>query len=426
MMNVKNVVARRAGAALNAWRTFWFRPEPAYTLGIVRIAFGGLLIVWTLWMYQGLYASLGPKGITPRPPNREYVWGVFHLFPSQTALLVGWLVLLAAAVALTVGWHSRIAAVLVFIVIMSMERRNPSIFNGGDALLRIESIFIMLAPCGAALSLDQRRRSGSFWTAQAIRPWALRLLQIQLSIVYLATVVEKLSGDTWHNGTAVMYALHQNDLHALPMPSWFTDNLLLTNALTWGTLVIEVALGILVWNRRCRPWVLGAGVIMHLSISLMIQVGFFTWVTFILYLAFIPPERAEMLVKGAQRRLTELVSRLRRNNKDEDIDSAAVEERPKTAVLNDADSHRVGTGWPPAADMSPDPSEPTPEPVSPERISAALEAAHLGAETAPDPVARAHRLATPPERGRHRPAPAPASADPATTGRHGPSRHAMR
>jgi hypothetical protein len=420
MINLTTEVKRRAGMIGERWNAFWFGPELAYTLGIVRIAFGGLLVVWTLWMYQGLNAALGPRGVVPNPPSRPLMWGVFHVFQTEQALLVGWAVLLASAIALMVGWHSRIAAILVFVLIFSLERRDPAIFNGGDALLRIEALFLALAPCGAALSLDQRRRSGSFFSAQQIRPWALRLLQIQLSIVYLSTVVVKLSGETWHNGTAVLYSLNQTDIQTIHLPAFLAHNLLISNALSWGTLVIEVALGTLVWNRRWRPWVLGAGVMLHLSIEMVLQVGFFTFVTFILYLAFIPPERAEMIAKGAQKRLAALVSRIRRGS-DEDVQRAPHE--PDVEALDDSHHHRdVPTGWPAPADMSPDPSEPTPDGVSPERISEALEAANVRRK---DTVTRAHHLATAPPSGRHRP-PQVSTDETTTTERRGSSRHAMR
>jgi hypothetical protein len=406
-MSIKSEVRLRGQAMVDAWRTFWFRPELAYTLGVVRIAFAGLLVVWTLWLYQGLYAGFGSDGVVLAPPSRPNVWGVFHVFSSHEAVLAGWFVLLAASIALLVGWHSRLAAIIVFVLILSFERRNPAIFNGGDQLLRIEAIFLALSPCGAALSLDQRRRTGSFWTAQEIRPWTIRLLQIQLSIVYLATVVMKLSGETWQNGTAVTYSLRQNDLQFIPLPASIAENLMVSNVLTWGTLVIEVALGILVWNRRLRPWVLGAGVALHLSISLTIEVGFFTFVTFILYLAFIPPERSQAIAEGVRTRLSALFSRIRRTQHGSD---------PM------ATHHQDG-----ARDEG-DKSERLTPAISAAQISAALDAIKpLGPSPTRGNVAKARRLANAPER-HHRQTTAVANEfDEESAGRrtHQP-RHAMQ
>ncbi|KUI23721.1 HTTM domain-containing protein [Mycobacterium sp. GA-2829] len=283
------------GDAVRLWRRFWFSEDSAYPLGFIRIAFGLLMIVWTLSLYPGLYDRFGPAGVVPKAPDADFTWSVFRLFPSDSAVLVGWVVLLVASIALTLGWRSRLAAVLVFVMIVSFERRNPFVMNAGDVLLRVEALFIALSASGAALSLDQRRRTGSFWSAERRRVWPIRLMQIQVSVIYLSTVVAKLHGETWQAGTAVAYSLRQNDLLFFSIPRWLTDSLLISNVMSWSTLLIELAIGLLVWNRRARPWVLAAGVVLHLCIFVSMSIGLFSLAMFVLYLAFLPSDRAETI-----------------------------------------------------------------------------------------------------------------------------------
>ncbi|WNG92677.1 HTTM domain-containing protein [Mycobacterium sp. ITM-2016-00318] len=285
----------------DAWRTFWFRPEPTYTLGLVRIAFGALVIAWSLSLLTGLYEFFGADGVSHPGDVGPYRWSVFEIWTSGKVLLIGWVILLLAAIALTIGWHSRIASIVVFILILSFDRRNPTVFNSGDMLIRIEALFLALSPCGAALSLDQRRRMGDFWSAQVRPRWPIRLLQCQVSLIYLATVNAKLSGITWPQGTAVSYALRLEDMVLLPVPDFIRLNALLMNAATWGTLVLEFAIAILVWNRAVRPWVLAAGILMHTGIMVTMAVGFFTLAVFVLYIAFIPPETVGRLVGKLRR-----------------------------------------------------------------------------------------------------------------------------
>jgi hypothetical protein len=314
MTQITSRINAHGQAVVDGWRTFWFSREPAYTLGLVRIAFGALVLYWALEFGRDLYDLFGVNGMVPPSPSPPPLWSVFDIYPGDGALLVGWIVLIVAAIALTVGWHSRIAAILVFILVLSFQRRDPWIFNSGESLMRIEALFLALAPCGGALSLDQSRRTGSFWSAQEREIWPIRLMQIQVSIIYLCTVVAKLRGDTWQNGTAVSYSLRIQDLQLLSPPSWLTDNVFIVNAMTWGTLLIEVAIGILVWNRRCRLWVLLAGVALHLGIMLFIVIGPFSLAMFVLYLAFIPADRAKAIAVGAEKRWTALVARLRRRD----------------------------------------------------------------------------------------------------------------
>jgi hypothetical protein len=300
-------------AIATSWQGFWFGPQPMYTLGLVRIAFGALAVLWTLWLFPLLSEMFGTNGIAPQPPSYAYTWGVFDLWSSNPAVLGGWALLLAASVALMVGWHSRLAAILVFVLILSFQRRDPWFFNAGDAVVRIEALFLALAPCGAALSLDQRRRTGSFWSAQTLPNWPIRLIQVQMSIIYVTSVQTKLTGQTWLDGTAVSYALRLQDMQRIPVPDWLTTNAPLMNAATWATLLVELALGVLIWNKRARPWVLAAGVLLHLGIDLNIEIGIFSYAMLVLYVAWIAPATAQHLPTTITHATTQLRARLHRS-----------------------------------------------------------------------------------------------------------------
>lgn len=275
------------------WRSFWFAEEPAYPLGLVRIAFGLLITAWTLSLLPDLTDLFGTHGVMPTQNVETFQWGLFGWWPSDQALVVGWAVLLVSGAALTAGWYSRAAAIIVFVLVVSFQHRSPFVFNSGDNLIRVEALMLAISPCGAALSLDRLRSVGKFWSAE-IRPhWPLRLMQVQLSLIYLSTVMVKLRGDTWQEGTATSYALRLSDMTILPIPRSISTNPPLMNVATWGTLAVELGIGILVWNQRLRPWVLAAGVALHLSIMVTLSVGFFSPAMFVLYLAFVPPHVAQ-------------------------------------------------------------------------------------------------------------------------------------
>lgn len=293
----------RFEALAGHWRTFWFRPESATTLGVVRIAFGVLMVGWTLSLLPDLTNLFGDRSVTPRPQTADSEWTLLAVVPGDGAVFALWTILLASSIALTVGWHSRLAALAVFVCVMSFQRGSPFVFNSGDALIRLESLFLVLAPSGAALSLDRRRTAGSFWSAQMRAPWVIRLMQVQLTLIYLVSVQNKLSGDTWREGTAVSYALRMTDIGNFSPPDWITNHALLMNAATWGALLTEIAIGVLVWNRRARPWVLAVGVIMHAMIMTTFAIAFFSLAMYVLYLAFVPSDTMKRFVEGVRHRI---------------------------------------------------------------------------------------------------------------------------
>jgi hypothetical protein len=304
---------RRAGrTAVEAWNGFWFAPQSTSTLAVVRIAFGVVVLAWTAGAGHDLFAFYSGSGLLPEQQDLGQVvgsgaWGPLGTFTGDTALVVTYFALFVASVMLLVGLKTRVAAVIVFVGLMALTRRNIWVLDSGDPLMRSIAFFLMFAPSGAALSVDQliaaRRGKGGAWDLPLRAPWALRLLQIQLSVLYLSAVWFKAGGETWRDGTAVSYALRIENLQRFPLPDALTTSELMSNLFTFGTLAVELALGILVWNRRLRPWVLLAGVGLHLGIDYAIRVGFFSYAIFVLYIAFVPPETMDRVVAAVRSRL---------------------------------------------------------------------------------------------------------------------------
>ncbi len=286
------------------WNRFWFAPAPTSTLAAVRIAYGLVLLAWTLSLAPDAVDFLSSSGLLTERPGGPWTWSLLDLSSSPAAVMGLVAVLVAAAAALVLGFHTRLASVVAFVVLLSFQRRNPFVDNGGDALLRVLGFSLMLAPAGAALSLDRWRSwAGSSWECPHRAPWALRLMQVQMSIVYLLSVWEKVQGTTWNDGTAVSYALRVEELTRIILPGWITESLVVVNLLTYATLATELALGVLVWNRRARPWVLAAGVALHVGIEATMVVGFFSLVVLVGYVAFIPPETMNRVVVALRDRL---------------------------------------------------------------------------------------------------------------------------
>lgn len=304
--------ARRAGADGSppreaAWDRFWFTPEPTSTLALVRIAFGLLVTVWSVTLIPDLYAFFGEEGVYGSGPTRvdDGVWNILTWWRSDTWMLIVFVVLLVAGVTLTLGLFTRTSAILVFLGLMAFSRRNLWIHNSGDALIRIIALYIALAPSGASLSLDRLRKARDrFWEFPARAPWVLRLMQLQVSLIYFSTVWQKVRGETWNDGTAVSYAMRIADIERFPPPAFVTDSLLLSNFMTYGTLLTELSLAILVWNRKARPWILLVGVGFHLGIDLTLRVGLFSYALYVLYLAFLDPNTANRLVLAVRDRFS--------------------------------------------------------------------------------------------------------------------------
>jgi hypothetical protein len=300
-------------APASAWERFWFTPQTTSTLAVFRIVFGLLTLAWTLSMAGDLDAFFSRAGLVASQPSGPGVWGVLGIFPSNLAVQILFGLLLVSCIALILGYHTRLASLLVFIGVLSFQRRNPLVLNSGDGLIRILAFYLMLTPAGAAFSVDRLRSARDrFWEFPKRTMWGLRLMQVQMSVIYISALWGKVQGNLWDNGTAVSYAMRIQDVSRFAPPGFITHSLLISNLMTYGTLAVEASLAVLVWNRRARPWVLLAGVLLHLGIELTIRVGFFSLGMITLYLVFLDPDWAAARLLAFRKREARTADRARR------------------------------------------------------------------------------------------------------------------
>jgi hypothetical protein len=341
-----------------AWRAFvafWTRPIRAESLAAFRIALGLTILANQLTgIGPNLLFFSGPDGICPLeahdawlersgrvcllrgpvslpllgrwlpgdwdrehprlsrwvPPEQARAWAEWGRRPSSVRLLFG--IYLAALVCLTLGLCTRLAALASLLLAVTFNHALAEMMNGGDSLFCNGLYFLLLAPAGAAWSLDHliRARLGRAPAAGGvyIAPWSVRLMQIQVAVMYLFTGLAKLSdlhwedgwlhGD-WLDGTALYWvfndvAITRWSYAQLPLPMG------LCRLLTWGTLAFEIGFGLLVGIRPLRRWVLLFGVGLHLGILAVMEIGWFSQVTLCWYLLFVPGERLAGLAEWAR------------------------------------------------------------------------------------------------------------------------------
>jgi hypothetical protein len=342
---------------------FWARPLPAAPLALFRIALGSVLLLSCLSnllprlsVYAGsdpllpqealvhegydwprrtgrvclLTGAVGPEWLQTRVDgllgkDGVRAWLEWGARPANVYRMFGlWLLALAL---MTVGFWTRTATVAAWLLTMTFNTRFAWLNNGGDSVSRAGVFYLMFAQAGAAWSLDaffrrrRLRRAGLAEGPVLVPAWPVRLLQIQLAMIYfftgLAKVVsgwpdtnagtftDKLLGHDWFNGSAVYWVLNDISLnrvpyHVLPLP------LPLCRLLSWGTLIFELGFPLLVLFRGTRFWLLLGGVAFHLGIWVHTEVGFFSPVSLCWYALFLSGPAAEAILGWPGRLLRRL------------------------------------------------------------------------------------------------------------------------
>ena len=297
------------GEIRRAWDRFFFEPVPVINIALYRILLGLLMLNYGALLAPDLLVWFGEKGALSFATSRLIPGGqgwvnLFIWLPQSNAWVWAiYSVFMGAAVSMTAGFYTRISTVLVFICLASFHHRNVMIPNSGDYFLRIAVFFMMFSRGGAALSIDHWRDSKKGRpSAHEQAPWAMRMIQLQLCFLYIAAYLWKIRGDLWLNGTAVYYPARLQEFYRFPVPYIF-EHMWTIKLWTWGTLLVELSLGTLVWIKELKYWVLLAGMLLHLGIAYSMNIPMFAQVMISTYILWVDPKYLEGFVNRVKERI---------------------------------------------------------------------------------------------------------------------------
>ena len=309
------------------WNRFWFAPVSAVPLGLFRLVFGFWTLVYGLMFFPERYLWFSEKGVLPARQALEYnstsgvatgqgmgagyQLNLLTLPGADHFLTLLFVVYILAALCLTLGFWTRTSSILVFLGLSLLHNRNAPIHNSGDTVMIVLSFYLLLAPAGAACSLDRLwrvLRGKEDDAPPLIVPWTQRLMQLQIATLYLCASLSKVTGPQWIDGTATYYPLHLAESLRFPMPG--RDNIYVINLATWGTIIVELALATFVWVPRLRLYVLAAGVALHLGIEYTFNIPLFSALMITSYINFLTAADIQNFLAWAKRPLALTTLRL--------------------------------------------------------------------------------------------------------------------
>ena len=257
--------------------------------GILRIGYSVLLLINVLIWAPDLTGWFGEQGLLPFAVSRKVVdpdtITLFAWLPKTNVVLwTCYSVLIAQIVALMAGWFARFQALCIFILLTSFQHRNMLIWDGEDWVFRLLAFYLIFLPIGDSYSVFRR-------SEPARKPvWPLRLVQIQMTLIYVSCVWEKLNGSEWLDGTAVYYISRLDDLFGrFPVPGFLFQSLTAIHCLTWSVVIIECLIPIGLWFRETRKAALLLALGFHLATDYSMNLFLFQPIMLVGLLAFVDP-----------------------------------------------------------------------------------------------------------------------------------------
>jgi predicted DCC family thiol-disulfide oxidoreductase YuxK len=289
----------------DVWSAIWFQPTVTAPLELARIGIGAALLSHYALATPYLADFWGDTGWMPRATlakeiDNPLMQSLLFYFNAPWQLYVFHAVFLFCCLALMLGWRTSWVKWIVLIGQISYDHRNPMFFYGVDKILAGLLLILCVAPIGRALSLDRVREVraakkqdlaatvplyASEWTGACIR-----LMQIQMAVLFFYSGIAKMGGDDWRAGDAVWTVFTTDEHYSEFILALFASQYWIVNFATYGTIFIELAYTFLIWQRLTRPYLLAGALFLHAQFAIAMGLLYFSFVMMMGHMAFVRPE----------------------------------------------------------------------------------------------------------------------------------------
>jgi hypothetical protein len=287
---------------ISGWNKFFFEEKPTEGIALFRIVWAGLLLCYFFLDLGNIADFYGPHAIISHTTaENEFPYlhvSLFKLFKPTYEVAYGVMIVYGISLLTSMlGLFTRGSLMIAFLCMASLHQRNIWLLSSSEMLMRAITILLICSPCGHSFSVDSLlgRYFENFRQKRTWPVWALRLIQIQISVVYLWTCWHKIKGETWLDGTAVYYATRIEGLTNFPVPFLFDSPLFLKLA-TWSALLVEFSIGAFIWVKPLRKPIIILGVLFHLGIEYTMSIPFFELTMIVLLINFFTPEELKSFV----------------------------------------------------------------------------------------------------------------------------------
>src|SRR5829696_6414192 len=291
------------------------------SLALFRIVLAVLVLADLANRTTDLTAHYTDAGVLPRTALVEQIlspWA-FSLNLMNGELFFQALLFCIAALAalgLLVGYRTRLMTVVVWVLLLSIQWRNPLVTGADGPLLRLLLFWAIFLPLGAYWSVDRALKDASQRFSTRFLSLATVGLFMQIAFVYWFTAALK-SGPEWRvDGTALYYALSLDQI-ASPFGHYLLNFPDLLTVMTFATFGLE-ALGPFLlfcpfFTGPVRTGAVMAFMSLHFGIWLSMPIGVFSLVAAFCMVCFLPSwfwDNAARLLPVSFLRQSALMSRL--------------------------------------------------------------------------------------------------------------------
>lgn len=316
-----------------------------YQSAVVRIGFAGTWLFFLLREFPHRAELYGPDGpwsweLANRLTDSNGAFTVLMWSDSGLWFETVYAVAVLASVGMLLGWRTRAMSVLFMVGVLSLQNRSVFMGDGGDNVIHLMAIYLVLTRCAQVWSLDARRarlrgsactgaagpvlwgvlgavyaygavagRFSAGWLAAFAAVWVIcglwwlvdryeadgegravldvlanllhnagmLVIMAEVCLIYATAGWYKIQGSRWQDGTALYYPLGLDYFTPWPgLSALVAGSGTLVMLLTYGTVLVQVAFPFALLDRRVKNVLLAVMMLEHAGIAVLLGLPFFS------------------------------------------------------------------------------------------------------------------------------------------------------
>ncbi len=220
-------------------------------------------------------------GVVPRSLAQalapDNAFSLLFFSTSETFTFAVFALHAVVAIQLIAGYRTRLATIVSFLLVISLDNRNTAILSYADALFRLLLFWGIFLPLGERWSVDAVHRQRP--ARAAVTSLASAAILIQMFYMYFGNGLQKFAGETWMSGEATPFIFGLDDI------TWFLapyltafPEMLKIGGWTWFFMLVFLSWFLVLAEGRVRIAIVAMFMIAHLSFALTVRIGAFPYV----------------------------------------------------------------------------------------------------------------------------------------------------
>lgn len=288
---MKNLIKR----TWEIWDRFWFGPQNLLGLAFMRILLCGTMVYLysarllnlsyyndSSWIPRSLALEVMPELYRPL-----FLWA----FWPDSLNLVMHVLLVVLLILLTLGIGGRWLMWMAWIIDAGFIQRNYSVNFGADIIAALFLFYMSFTQSCERLSIlnfFRKNKKKDFQTADILSSVMIRMMQVQISVIYAYTGLEKLKGVSWWDGTALWSVMANPQMTTMDF-SFIRSIPWVIPVVAYLTIIFEIYFPMAVaWEKTRKSWLV-MGVLFHASIAAFMGLAPFAVVMVSTYFLFLKP-----------------------------------------------------------------------------------------------------------------------------------------